>query len=89
MATTAKSVSDVIYVGNAATFQLLCKSSSAIEGWTKSTTAMSLESGCLVQTTTQQLNKDGSYALSESLCFIPNTRIDADVNGGKKLVVAK
>jgi hypothetical protein len=82
-------VSDVKYVGNPDTFQLLCKASSEIEGWMKTTKAMLITSGCLIQTTSQQRNPDGSFTIAESLCFIRDVRIDADVNGGKKLVVSK
>lgn len=83
---TAKNVPDVQVVGNGDAFQLLCKASSETEGWMKSTKAMQLPHGCLVQVTTQQRNPDGSYAVAEALCWVTNARIAPDVNGGRKLV---
>ena len=37
----------------------------------KSTKAMSVPGGSVVQVTTQQRNPDGSYALAEALCYVP------------------
>ena len=48
--------------------------------------AMEVPGGCLVHTTTSKKNKDGSYAISEALAFVPCCRIVADVRGGMKLV---
>jgi hypothetical protein len=31
--------------------------------------------GCVVQTTTQQRNPDGSYALTDAVTFVPNSKI--------------
>lgn len=81
-----KNVPDINVVGNGDMFQLLCKASSEAEGWMKSTKAMELPNGCLVQVTTQQKNKDGSYSIAEALSFVPGVKIDIDINGGRKLV---
>lgn len=83
---TRKNVKDINVVGNSDMFQLLCKASSQAEGWMKSTKAMSLPNGCLVQVTTQQRNPDGSYAVAEALSFVPDVTIVDDLNGGRKLV---
>jgi hypothetical protein len=31
--------------------------------------------GCIVQVTTQQRNPDGSYAIAEAVCFVPDNQI--------------
>ena len=57
---TKTNVKDVVVIGNGDMFQLLCKAYSEKEGWMKSTKAMEVSGGCLVQVTTQQRNLDGS-----------------------------
>ena len=81
-----ENVSDIQVVGNGDMFQLLCKASSEKEGWMKSTKAMQLFNGCLVQVTTQQRNLDGSYSVAEALQFVPNVQVASDENNGRKLV---
>jgi len=82
-----KNVPDIRVVGNGDLFQLLCKASSQAEGWMKSTKAMEVHAGCVVQVTTQQRNVNGStYSIAEALTFVPGVRIDEDVDGGRKLV---
>lgn len=80
-----QNVSDLVVVGNGDMFRLLCKASSQSEGWMKSTKAMSVAGGAVVQVTTQQRNPDGSYAVAEALTFVPGGEIMDDVNGGRKL----
>jgi hypothetical protein len=80
-----KNVKDIQIVGNSDQFRLLFKASSQEEGWMKSTKAMEVPGGCVVQVTTQQRNPDGSYAVAEALTFVPNVKIQDDVNGGRKL----
>lgn len=82
---TRQNVPDVKIVGNGDMFRLLCKASSQAEGWMKSTKAMEVAGGCVVQVTTQQRN-NGSYSLAEALTFVPGVKIEDDVNGGRKLV---
>ena len=74
-------VSDVEVVGNGNLFQVLSKASSKAQGWMKSTKAMQLPYGCLVQVTTQQ----GSN-VAEALCYVPDVKIAPDHNGGQKLI---
>lgn len=82
-----KNVADIVVFGNGDMFQLLCKASSQAQGWMKSTKAMQLRNGCLVQVTTQQRNPDGSYAVAEALTFVPGaTIVDDPEAGGRKLV---
>jgi hypothetical protein len=80
-------VKDIKVVGNGDMFALLCKASSQEEGWMKSTKAMQVFGGCVVQVTTQQRNPDGSYSVAEALTFVPDVSIADDENGGRKLVM--
>ena len=80
-----KNVKDLLIVGNGDSFQLLFKASSQVEGWMKSTKAMEVKEGCLVQVTTQQRNPDGSYSVAEALTFVPGVKIIDDTNSGRKL----
>jgi hypothetical protein len=82
-----ENVSDIQVVGDGDMFQLLCKASSEEEGWMKSTKAMQVPGGCVVQVTTQQRNADGSYAVAEALTFVPEVAIrDDKLLGGRRLV---
>ncbi len=83
---TKINVSDVQIIGSTDLFQLLCKASSQKEGWMKSTKAMYVGVGCIVQVTTQQKNLDGSYSLAEALTYVPGVEIvENDNNTGKHL----
>ena len=74
-----KNVSDLKVFGNGDTFKLICKASSAKEGWMKSTKAMEItDVGCVVQVTTQQ---GGNIA--EALTFVPGVKIES-IDGYKK-----
>ena len=81
-----QNVPDIQIVGNGDAFQLLCKASSEVEGWMKSTKAMQTPQGCLVQVTTQQRNPDGSYAVAEALTYVPGVAIADDAHSGRRLV---
>jgi hypothetical protein len=70
-----KNVKDIQFWGNGDAFQLICKASSEAEGWMKSTKAMKVGTGVVVQVTTQQRNPDGSYAVAEALTFVPHCGI--------------
>lgn len=83
---TKKKVSDIKVFGDGDLFKLIVKASSEEQGWMKSTKAMQIEGvGCVVQVSTQQKNSDGSYAVAESITFVPNVRIDTDGNGNRYL----
>lgn len=86
VADNKEKVQDVKIIGNPDHFRLLCKASSQSEGWMKSSKAMQVPGGCVVQVTTQQRNPDGSYVVAEALTFVPGVSIADDVNGGRKLV---
>lgn len=81
-----QNVKDIKVVGNGDMFRLLCKASSEEEGWMKSTKAMQVPNGCVVQVTTQQRNEDGTYAVAEALSFVPDVKYIDDENGGRQLV---
>jgi hypothetical protein len=87
IADVKKKVKDVVVVGNGDMFRLLCKASSQSEGWMKSTKAMEVPGGCVVQVTTQQLGIGAdAFAIAEALTFVPGVRIADDVNNGRKLI---
>ena len=79
-------VPDIKIVGNGDSFRLLCKASSQAEGWMKSTKAMDVGHGCVVQVTTQQKNADCSYSVAEALPYVPGVVIVDDENNGRKLI---
>lgn len=80
-----KVIKDLVVFGDGDTFQLLCKASSADEGWMKSTKAMEIYGvGCVVQVTTQQGDN-----IAEAVTFVPGVRIEAidgDSANGRRLV---
>ena len=76
-------VNDVVIVGNGNLFQLLCKASSESQGWMKSSKAMEIPGlGCVVQSTTREKGERPA----EAMVFVPDCRIEPDVNGGRKIV---
>jgi outer membrane receptor for Fe3+-dicitrate len=79
-------VPDIKVVGNGDMFRLLCKASSQNEGWMKSTKAMEVVGGCVVQVTTHQRNHDGTNSVAEALTYVPGVKIADDENNGRKLV---
>lgn len=81
-----KNVPDLVVFGNGDLWQLLCKASSNQEGWMKSTKAMQVPGGCVVQVTTQQIDRDESHSVAEALCFVPGVEIADDEHGGRRLV---
>ena len=73
-----QNVSDLVTFGNGDTFKLICKASSAKEGWMKSTKAMEIVGvGCVIQVTTQQGDN-----VAEALTFVPNVKI-VEIDGDK------
>ncbi len=75
-------IADIKVFGDGDTFKLLCKASSAEQGWMKSAKAMEIPGvGCVVQVTTQQ---GGNIA--EAVCFVPGVHIEGDGETGRRLV---
>lgn len=83
---TKVNVPDVKVFGNGDTFQLICKASSVSEGWMKSTKAMYVGNGCLVQVSTQQRNADGTYSVAEALAFVPGASISEDIDERENVI---
>lgn len=77
-----KNVKDIVFWGNGDLFKLISKASSQNEGWMKSTKAMHVGNGVVVQVTTQQRNPDGSYAIAEALTFVPTACIHEEKKEG-------
>ncbi len=82
-------IPDLVVYGDGDLWHLLCKASSDVEGWMKSTKVMEITFdhdlpecrtivGCLVQVTTQQ----GDH-VAEALTYIPNVMLSLD---GKRLI---
>jgi hypothetical protein len=67
-------VSDIQVHGDPGAWECVCKASSQAQGWTKSTKRMPVDGGWLYQVSTQQQNSDGSYAVAEAVCFVPDSR---------------
>ena len=67
-------------------FKLLSKASSEAEGWMKSTKAMELPNGCMVQVTTQQTNANGTYAIAEAVAFVPHVAIHTKLDTGGNVI---
>jgi len=76
-----KKVSDLVFVGDGNLFKVLAKASSKSQGWMKSTKAMEVPFGVVVQVTTQQGDN-----VAEALTYVPGVRIEEDDDGGRKLV---
>lgn len=75
-------IADLEVFGDGDTFRLICKASSAAQGWMKSTKAMQVDGlGCLVQVTTQQGDQ-----IAEALAWVPGVRIAEEVAGERSLV---
>jgi len=85
-----KNVKDIVFFGDGDMFKLISKASSENEGWMKSTKAMEIKGvGCVVQTTTQQRNPDGSYALTDAVTFVPNCKIEYITNEKNEVISRK
>lgn len=79
---TRENVKDLTTLGNADSFQLICKAFSKEEGWMKSTKALEIPGvGCLVQVSTQQGDN-----VAEALTFVPGVMIEGDKVKGRRLV---
>jgi len=68
--TAKQNIPDIEKYGDPDAWILLCKASSNAQGFMKSTKAMQIHNGCLVQTETQQKNPDGSWAISQAITFV-------------------
>lgn len=79
---TAKSnVKDIVFWGDGDTFKLISKASSQTEGWMKSTKAMQMPTGCVIQVTTQQGDQ-----VAEALTFVPGARLIEHKDAAGKVI---
>lgn len=74
-------INDIEVFGDGDLFVLLSKASSKSQGWMKSTKAMGVTGGCVVQVTTQQGDN-----IAEAITFVPGVSIkeQKDSNGSVK-----
>lgn len=84
-----QNVKDIKIVGNGDLFLLLCKASSEAEGWMKSTKAMDVGPGCVVQVTTQQRNIDGTYSVAEALTYVPGVYVSERMEDGGRILMER
>ena len=82
---TAKGTSDLKLKGDPDLWVLICKASSEKEGWMKSTKAMELGGGVVLQVTSEHRQPNGGIHSSEALEYLPGCKIE-DVDGEKKIV---
>jgi membrane-bound lytic murein transglycosylase len=76
-------VKDIKFWGNGDMWKLICKASSKKEGWMKSTKALQVASGCLIQVTTQQGDN-----VSEAVTFAPGVKV-IEKRDGKGVVIRR
>jgi hypothetical protein len=66
-----KTTSDIQVHGDPDVWVLICKASSKSQGWMKSTKAMVVPGGCLVQVSTEVRNQDGTVSVAEAIAYAP------------------
>ena len=76
-----KKINDIEVFGNGDLWKLVCKASSKSQGWMKSTKAIELDSGLLVQVTTQQGNN-----IAEAITYVPSAKLVKDCMGDYKII---
>ena len=81
--TARKKIADLEVFGDPGVWVCICKASSRSEGWMKSTKAMQLPHGCLIQVSTQQGNH-----VAEALEYVDGLSIDLS-GQHPKLVVSR
>ena len=70
------STSDVVVTGDPDAWQLVCKASSADQGWMKSTKRMAVDGGWLYQVTTEHRANGCVTACAEAVTFVPGPADD-------------
>ena len=70
--------------GNPDRFKLLFKAQG--KGWKKSTKAIEVENGCIVQVTTERTNVSGEWVSSEAVTFAPGVKLKSVDNNLFELV---
>ena len=80
-----KTTNDVKVFGNGDLFKLISKASSETQRWMKSTKAMDVPGGCVVQVTTEFRDEKGNVtSCAEAVTFVPGVRITEE-NGTRCL----
>jgi hypothetical protein len=80
-------VKDIVFWDDDDMWRLICKASSASEGWMKSTKAMEIpNAGCLVQVTTQQGDNVAESVVMVYGATIVETTDDSGVVVGRRIV---
>ena len=78
--TRTKDLGDTVKtVGNPDLFRLVCKVAGA--NFVKSTKAMAVPGGCLVQVSTRETRENGAVAVAEAISFIPGVRLVDNADG--------
>jgi hypothetical protein len=67
-------------------FKLLFSATAKSRRWKKSTKAMPVPGGCVVQVSTEYVNQDGTRSVAEALTFVPNVEVLRDKKAGGRLV---
>lgn len=62
---------DLSTAGDPGRWVLICKAWSETHGWMKSTKAMEIPTGCLIQVTTEHREDGRCVACAEALVFVP------------------
>ena len=83
---TADLTDEVKTYGNPDQLKVLFKAQG--NGWKKSTKALNLPNGCLIQVTTERRNSNGDWTNSEAVTFVPDVRLQ-ESEGKTYQVVAK
>jgi len=52
-------------------------------GWKKSTKALPVPGGCVIQMTTERQGRDGSWTIAEAMQFIPGATVEPDEVEGR------
>jgi hypothetical protein len=79
---------EIKVLGNPDHFVLLFKATAP--KWSKSTKAMDIGTGCIVQVSTEHLAIDGAVSVAEAVTFVPGVQISDDESGrGKRLILSE
>ena len=66
--------SEIKIYGNPDQLKLLFKAQG--KGWKKSTKALELPNGCIIQVTTERQSTNGDWANAEAIVFVPEVKLN-------------
>lgn len=78
-------VPDIQFAGEENAWKLLSKAWSNKEGWMKSTKAMNVPGGVVIQVSTHQRSGAGDNAVAEALVFVPGVFVYGNKENGYTL----